>query len=324
MRFPYSGSTFFDFFLILSQRLFLIIQGKLSFSNLASDEIQLLVLLGVSTSCALIGTFLVLRKMTMLANSLSHTILLGIVITILIFPTDAFYDTQTVLPRLLFGALFCAILTTVATEFLIKTIRLTPDASIAIVFTTFFALGILLATIYLRDVHLGTEAVMGNVDALRLEDGKMVWIIALGNFILLFLFYKEFQITSFDPGLSTVLGISPSLFHYLLMFQTAASVIVSFRAVGVLMVLAFLTVPPLCARLFTHYLKQMLGIAILIGGLASLLGVALARHLLSVYGLALSTSGLVVTVLALFLFFTILLVKLRDRRHIRIALKGNY
>ncbi|MEX1013472.1 MAG: metal ABC transporter permease [Waddliaceae bacterium] len=324
MRFPYSGSTFFEFFVIFFQRLSLILQGKQSFSDLASDEIQLLVLLGVSTSCALIGTFLVLRKMTMLANSLSHTILLGIVITVLIFPEQPFYDTQTVLPRLLFGALFCAILTTVATEFLIKTIKLTPDASIAIVFTTFFALGILLATIYLRDIHLGVEAVMGSVDALRLEDGKMVWIIALMNIFLILLFYKEYQVTSFDPGLSTVLGISPSLFHYLLMFQTATTVIVSFRAVGVLMVLAFLTVPALCARLLTHHLKQMLLIAMLIGALSAFFGVALARHLFSVYGLALSTSGLVVTLLALFLFMTIFYIKLRDWRHIQAVIKVNH
>src|ERR1700722_7851668 len=80
---PYTGQTFFGFFLVLCQRLWLFLSQQLSFADIASDEIQMLVLIGISASAGLVGSFLVLRKMTMLANSLSHTILIGIVLAYL-------------------------------------------------------------------------------------------------------------------------------------------------------------------------------------------------------------------------------------------------
>lgn len=298
---PYSNLSFLGFFQELFIRLFGFLTGRISVNDLVSDEIQIIVLMGVACSAALVGTFLVLRRMTMLANSLSHTILLGIVMAF-VFTQDGLLDTggqhhPINIQIMLLASLIVGILTAFLTEFLTKTARLQEDASTGIVFTSLFALGIVLVTLLTRNAHVGTEVVMGNVDALHLDDCKLVLIILMVNILLSVIFFKEYKITTFDPALAKALGISVLFFNYLLMVQVSATTIGAFRAVGVLMVLAFITGPVLAARLLTHNLRTLLWVSMSLGCLASLLGVAISRHFLSVYGLPLSTSGIVVCVI---------------------------
>lgn len=299
---PYSGSTFVGFFFVLLQRLWFFLSGQIGLDDLVADEIQIIVLIGVASSAALVGSFLVLRRMTMLANSLSHTILLGIVAAF-IFTHTTLQETSTQTVPLNISAMLTAsigvgLLTTFLTEFLTKTVRLQEDASTGLVFTTLFALGIVLVTLLTRSAHIGTEVVMGNVDALHLDDCRLIFTVLALNLVAFFLFFKEFKITTFDPALAKSLGISVVFYNYLLMSQVSATVIGAFRAVGVLMVLAFITGPILTARLLTHQLKRMIALAILLGSLTSIAGVALARHLLTVQGVALSTSGIIVSLIA--------------------------
>lgn len=312
---PYSGKTFFGFFLELFSRMFSFFRGEIGVENLASDEIQMIVLCGIAVSSGLLGSFLVLRKMTMLANALSHTILIGVVIAYVVtIRSFADHNNQINISALLLGALIMGLVTTFLTEFLTKTVGIQEDASIGIVFTSLFALGIILVTLLTRNAHIGAEVVMGNVDALQLSDCKLVLLVLGMNLICCFLFFKEYKITTFDRHLAFALGISPMLFNYLLMLQVSATCIGAFRAVGVLMVLAFITGPPLTARFLTHNLKMMLALSAVIGCVASLVGVALARHLLSVKGIALSTGGVVVCVIGLFFLFVLLFTEIKSYR----------
>ena len=297
---PYSGSTFFTFFQVLFTRIF---NGDIL--HLASDEIQVLVLMGVSVSGALVGTFLVLRNMTMVANALSHTILVGIVGAYLLLSslgalTDSFEGMS--LLHLTLGSLLAGLLTTLLTEFLHKVTGLQEDAAVGLVFTSLFALGVLLVTLFTKNLHLGTEIVMGNVDAVVSGDLKIVYGALALNAALLLLFFKEFKITTFDPGLASALGFSPHFFNALLMILTSATVMSALRSVGLLMVLGFLVGPTLIARTFTHTLSKLLFLACGVGVGASLIGVALSRHILTTKGWGLSTGGLVVCVIvALFI-----------------------
>lgn len=319
---PYSGNNFFEFFFTLMGRIFQLMTGNLSFSNLATDEIQVIVLSGVAISSAMVGTFLVLRQMAMLANSLSHTILLGIVLAFL-FTKSSLIGSEDGsqglidMKAMLIASLLMGVLTTFLTEFLTKTVRLQEDASTGLVFTTLFALGIILVTLLTRNAHIGTEVVMGNADALHIDDCAFIFLILFFNSVIFFLFFKEFKITTFDAGLSKALGISALFYNYLLMTQVSLTAIGAFRAVGVLMLLSFITGPALTARLLTDDLYKMFLFSILIGILASLIGVALSRHILSFYGVALSTGGIVVcTILAIFLlvvFFKQLQKKVNDQ-----------
>ncbi len=307
---PYFNQDFFSFFLIFFQRVFALCTGQLSLENLASDEIQIFVLCLVAISSALTGTLLVLKKMTMLANSLSHTLLIGIVIAYLILipflPASEVHAYQISLKVLFLASLATALITTTLTHALTHFLRLQEDASIGLVFTTLFALGIVLVTLFTRNAHIGTEAIMGNVDALHLHDLSIVLPVACINIILILLFHKEFKMTVFDAPFGDSQGFSSHFFNYLLMVLTSATVISAFRAVGVLLVLTFLTAPALTARLLVHRLKHMLFLAAALGMLISLLSVALARHLLSIHQFPVSTAGLVVTLLGALYFLTLL------------------
>jgi manganese/zinc/iron transport system permease protein len=316
---PYYDQTFFGFVAQFLVRIWSFMTGGLPFHQLVSDEVQVLVLMGVAASGALVGTILVLRRMTMLANSLSHTILMGIVLayffTAMSSTTHEHSASIAPMQILLLAAMITGFLTAFLTEFLTKTGGLQEDASVGLVFTSFFALGVTLVTILTRDAHIGIEAVMGNADALHLDDCFWVYVIFGVNLLIFTLFYKEFQLTTFDPSLAVALGFSPVFFNYLLMAQVSATTITSFRAVGVVLVLAFMTGPPLTARLFTHRLKTMLLASVLIGVLAAFVGVALTRHILTVYGVALSTAGVVVCTLVLFYALTVFLKFLMGRNH---------
>ncbi len=259
-----------------------------------TDLIQMGLLSLIAISCGLLGPFLVLKRIAMFANSLSHTILLGIAIAFLIT------GSLDSIPSLLIGAFLAALLTAVFTGGLIRFFRLQEDASIGLVFTAFFALGITLVTLYTRDVHLGIEAVMGNADIIQLSDLKLALSLVGVNLLAILLFYKQFQLISFDQHLAKTFGISASFFHFLLLFLIATTCIGAFRAVGVLLVLAFLVGPFLTARLFCHRLPWLLLWTPLIGVAASVSGVLLSRFFFDQFGLALSTGGLVATLIGLF------------------------
>lgn len=317
---PYSGTTFFEFFGLLLHRIWAFLTGQLSSSAIASDEIQMMVLAGVALSAATLGCFLVLRRMTMLANALSHTILLGIVLAYFMMSIGIFSEVEAhgyhgliSIQAMMIASLSMGLLTTFLTEFLTKHAGLQEDASIGIVFTSLFALGVILVTLLTRSAHIGTEVVMGNVDALTFSDLKLVLAALAMNAILFLLFFKEYLITTFDPGLSRALGISTLFFNYLLMIQVSATSIGGFRAVGVLMVLAFMTGPALSARLLTHDFKSMLILSGALGVLASLIGVALSRHVLTVTGVALSTGGIVVCVIGAIFFGLLAWKSLNDK-----------
>lgn len=258
-----------------------------------TDFIQMAVLSAIAISCGLVGPFLVLRKMTMFANALSHTILLGVAIAFLI--TGSLFA----LPSLLLGALLSALMTALFTGGLVRLFRLQEDASIGLVFTALFALGITAVTLFTRDTHLGIEAVMGNADIVQWSDLKLCFLLAGLNLASIVLFYKQFQLTSFDSNLAKSLGTSSSFFHFFLLFLISATCIGAFRAVGVLLVLAFLVGPFLIARLFCHRLSRLLFWTPVVGVIASVLGVFMARFFLNTFDLALSTGGIVATLIGL-------------------------
>ena len=295
---PYYDTTFFGFLYTFLVRAIQWISFQLKPSDLAPDELQFLVLASIGISSSLVGTFLILKKMTMLANSLSHTILLGIVLAFIFGSTEAeFQEGRLNLTLLILAALGVGFLTAFVTEFLTKFAKLQEDASTGLVFTTFFAIGIILINVLTRNAHIGAEVVMGNVDALHKDDFWLSFFILLLNLSAFILFFKEWQITTFDPGFAKTLGFSPAFFNYFLMMLVSLTVVSAFRAVGVLMVLTFITAPVLTAKIFSKSLSTLLFFSSSIGILVSLCGVALSRHLLTAHGLALSTGGIVVMLL---------------------------
>lgn len=300
---PYRDADFFSFFGVMMARLVQAVQGKVSFQDLASDEIQMLVLIGLCFSSALVGTFLVLKKMTMMANALCHTILLGIVLAFLLlkpfFLEQGLSSSFLSLKVLIVASFLSGLLTTLLTQLLMQVAKVQEDASIGLVFTSLFALGVVLVTIYTRNVHIGTEAIMGNIDALDKDDLFLVGAVALMNLVAFFLFFRGFATATFDALFAGSIGLPISFLNYFIMVLTAATCIAAFRAVGVLLVLTFFVAPPLMARLLTDRLKRMVLLSFLLPAAGSVVSVALSRHILVVYHMPVSTSGLVVCVFAL-------------------------
>jgi manganese/zinc/iron transport system permease protein len=299
---PYRDADFFSFFGVMMTRLWQALQGKLAFADLVSDEIQMLVLIGLCFSSALVGTFLVLKKMTMMANALCHTILLGIVIAFLLlkpfFLEQGISSSFLSLKVLIVASFLSGLLTTILTQLLTQFAKIQEDASIGLVFTSLFALGVVLVTIYTRNVHIGTEAIMGNIDALDRDDLSLVGAVALMNLVIFFLFFRGFTTATFDPLFARSIGLPSSFLNYFIMVLTAATCIAAFRAVGVLLVLTFFVAPPLMARLLTDKLKTMVLLSFVLPAIGSILSVALSRHILVVHHAPVSTSGLVVCVFA--------------------------
>lgn len=237
---PYWGQDFFEFFHVLGKRIVGWISGK--GSVLASDEVQILILISIAISCSLIGTFLVVRKMTMMANSLSHTILVGIVISTLLFSKQ---DAILSLPVLLAAAFITALITVGLSYLIGKSSHVKEDASIGLSFTTLFALGLVALMLFAKNMHLGTEAVMGNLDAVHSDDLTLSWSISLADAVILCLMYPGLKALSFDPQFATSIRLPTKTIDLLFLLLVAATSIAAFRAVGVLIVLAFLTGPVL-------------------------------------------------------------------------------
>ncbi|MGR3972992.1 MAG: metal ABC transporter permease [Candidatus Rhabdochlamydia sp.] len=294
---PYWGAGFFDFFAILFHRLI----GKIPLPQLAPDEVQMIILICITTSMGLLGIFLFLRQMSMLANSLSHTTLLGIVICFLLLgkPIHVLILTPFML---LLSSLISACLTLVLTEISHKLFKLQEDASIGLVFTTLFALSILLLTLFSRNAHLGVEMITGNVDALTLADIPYTVALTLTLLLTTCLFYRPWVVCAFDAQFAVLAGFSLRFHHLLQLFLTALTLIVSMRAVGVLLALSFLISPVLIARQWTKTLVSLITCSLVIGMTCSVVGVALSRHILSSFDVPLSTGGVVVTLLSIAYF----------------------
>ena len=241
----------------------------------------LLVALVVSLACALPGNFLVLRQMSLMSDAISHSVLLGIVI-------GFFITGQIDSPVLLILAAATGVLTVSLVELLHQTRLVREDAAIGIVFPALFSLGVILVTRYAGSVHIDQDVVLLGEIALSPFDRITFWgwnlpralvtmSVILGVTILcLFLFYKELKISTFDVGLATSLGFSPALINYGLMSLVSITCVGAFDAVGAVLVVALMIVPPATSYLLTDRLSVMLFLSSLIGAISAILGYSVA------------------------------------------------
>ncbi len=224
-----------------------------------------------ASACALIGVFLVLRQGAMLGDGISHAVLPGLALAFIIT------SSRDVLPMLI-GAGAMGLLTAFLTEFLSRTGRLYRDASLGIVFTVLFSIGVILIAGFAGQIDLDQECVLYGEIAYTSWDTFIVgstnlglrafWILGavfIFNIILITLFFKQLKITSFDPALARTVGIFDRLWHYLLISVMALTVVAAFESVGAILVMAMLIIPGATAFLITRNLWLMLILSVLIG-----------------------------------------------------------
>lgn len=267
----------------------------------------LLVASCVAASCALIGSFLVLRKMALLGDAISHAVLPGIVIAFL------FTGSRAALPMVL-GAGALGVITVLLVELFNRSQRLREDASIGVVFPALFSLGVILISRYAAQVDLDLDCVLyGEIayapwDILTIGGRdigpKALWVtggVLLLNLILVVTLWKELKISTFDAGLAATLGFAPLALHYLLMSAVSMTVVGSFESVGAILVVAMLVVPPATAYLLTERLEKMVALSVLLGIASAFGGYGLARWLdASIAGAMATVAGLLFLAALLF------------------------
>lgn len=266
----------------------------------------ILIAIVVASACVLPGVFLVLRGMSLMSDAISHAILLGIVVFF-------FFVKSLDSPFLIFGASLAGILTVLLTELLIQTKRLKEDAAIGLVFPLFFSIAVILITKFVGSVHLDADCVLFGEIAFAPFDRFLINTVDLGpkslwvmgsilclNALFIIVFYKELKLATFDKGLATALGFSPTLIHYLLMMITSITAVGAFESVGSILVVALMITPPSTAYLLTHNLARMIFLSLAFGALSAIGGYAIAFLInVSIAGAMASMSGLLF-VLALF------------------------
>jgi manganese/zinc/iron transport system permease protein len=261
----------------------------------------------IAVSCGLLGSFLMLRKMAMTGDAISHAVLPGIVIAFLLSGSREGFS-------MIIGAGLFGVIATILIEYLVTKVRLQADASIGVTFTLLFALGIILITFFAGQVDLDQDCVLyGEIAYVPIDlwitsnhtnMGPRVMYLAIINLILvvifILLFFKELKLSTFDSQFAATIGLSTVAVNYGLMGMVSYTTVSSFEAVGAILVVAFLAVPPAIAYLWTKDLKKMLGLTVVIGIIVSFFGYYLAYYINS------SIAGAMATVAGILLLVSII------------------
>mgnify|MGYP001002124652 FL=1 len=220
----------------------------------------------VGVVCSVLGVYIVLRGMAFLGDAMAHTILPGVVAAYFLgWP-------------LAVGALVMGVLTALGIGFLTRRAALQEDTAIGVILAGFFALGVALLSAGASSVDLA-HFLFGNL--LGVSSGDLLITAALGGLVLLviFLFYKEFLVLSFDPLLATTLRLPTTFLHYLLLLLIAVTIVVALQVVGVALMLAILVTPAAAASFVTHRLPAMMAVSALIGVVSGVAGVYAGYYL---------------------------------------------
>lgn len=242
------------------------------------------ILLG--TISGILGSFIVLRRLSLMGDALSHAVLPGVALSYMLGI------------NILIGATLSGILGAVLIQFIIKHSNLKTDASIGIILSSFFALGIVLITKAESSVDLN-HILFGNILAVTPHELIQSFVLLLIVVLVVKLFFKELLITSFDPVMSRAYGLKNNFYHYLLMILLTLFTISALAQVGIVLVVAMLIIPASTAYLWVNTLPRMIIMSSILGILFGILGVILSFH----YDLPTSATIVIVGALAFALSF---------------------
>ena len=214
----------------------------------------------VGIVCPVLGTYVVLRGMAFFGDALAHTILPGVVIAFLLgWP-------------LALGAIIIGVLTALGIGVLTERGALKQDTAIGVIFVGMFAFGIALLSAsgnYTLDL---AHFLFGNLLGVSAADLWLIFGLGAVVLLLVFLFYKEFLVISFDPVLAVTLRLPTSFFQYLLLILVAVTIVTALQVVGIALALALFITPAATASLLTRRLPTMMAIAALIGAFSGVVG----------------------------------------------------
>lgn len=240
----------------------------------------------VSLACGVVGSFIVVRKLALMGDAISHGILPGLALAFIIMQSWALFP-------MFLGACVAGMLCTFCIEWLQKKSILKPDAALGVTFTTFFAFGVLLIAMYGGHAHIDPECLLygeiglvplaENLSFAGIELGSRPLISMLAVTVLVILavtiFYRQLLVTSFDFTLAKTLGLPVTLIHYGLMLLLALTIVSAFEAVGVILVISMLIFPSVTASFFFTRMPAILFCSLPLSFIYSIGGFFLARWL---------------------------------------------
>jgi manganese/zinc/iron transport system permease protein len=250
-----------------------------------SDDLAIVLTAGlVGTACGLLGPFLILRRVALLSDAVSHAVLPGIVVVFLLL------GSRAPLPVIAGAAVF-AVICVLAIDGLRATGLVRADAAIGLVFPALFAIGVIGINTFAEGAHLDLDAtIYGEIafapfrteELLGSEVPRSVLLlggVALVNLALILALWKELKLTSFDPGYARVSGFSPTLVSRLLLIAVATTAVTAFESVGAILVVTMLIVPAATAYLLTDRLATMVVLTVAVGWVAAVSGHSVASSL---------------------------------------------
>lgn len=247
----------------------------------------------VFISCGLAGNYLILRRMALVGDALSHSVLPGIVIAFIIAQGSHFW--------VVVGAILAGLATSALIEWLNKNSRVKQDVAIGVTFTTLFALGVVLINVFAGRVHLDADCVLyGDVEQAPVAKLIQSAVIAMITIVLVVAFFKELLVTSFDPTLASSMGIPSKWVHYGLMGWLSVVVVSAFEAVGSIMVVGMLILPGATGLLLSERLSRVMIASIIHAVLSSFLGYHVGLWLDCKIASAMVSTGFFLFVLAWF------------------------
>lgn len=224
----------------------------------------------VGIALGVLGCFVILRRMALIGDALSHAILPGVVIAFLL-------TGRSDIEGLFLGALVAGLVAAILIRLVSQYSRSKEDSAIGVVFTAFFALGVVIASMMPRSTHFDLKCFLfGDPLAVGREDVRATAIVAPIVLITIGLLYHRLKIVSFDPLVAAAMGISVSVLHYLLMGLLSVTVIVGLKTVGVILVVAMVITPASAAYQLTNRLFPMLLLAGLFGAISAAVGMSVA------------------------------------------------
>ena len=225
----------------------------------------MLALILIGAISAVVGCFVVVRGMAFFGDALAHTVLPGVALAY----TASGGQTDS---SLFIGGLISGIISALGIAWLTRDGRLKEDTAIALVFVAMFALGIaIISTQGSYSVDL-THILFGSILGISESDLQIMAVMGAGVIITIVLFYKEFLLLSFDPGLAKTLKLPVERLRILLLILIAVTIVASLQAVGVALMLALLIAPAATAQLLVKRLHWMMPLAAILGILSGVIG----------------------------------------------------
>lgn len=224
----------------------------------------------VGITCGLVGTFIMLRRLSLIGDALAHAVLPGVIIGFIIAGKGQL--------AMFIGAVFSGLVTSLLIGFVSRNSKIKEDTAIGVVFTGFFALGVLMVS-QLKNVHIDLSSYLfGDILGVSSDDLVLSGLIAILVFVTVIIFYRQLLVTSFDPTMAAVMGLSTGLVHYLLMGLLSMTIVASLQSVGVILVVAMLITPAATAYLLTDRLHKMLIYSVMIGIFTATVGLFFSYH----------------------------------------------